>query len=76
MTSCRACGAPLIWAERDTEVGGGGVARERIALDYHEVLGGDLQLVDGKAVPFEPSDRKPAFREHYCGVVVRRGARV
>lgn len=73
MSRCRSCDAGIIWADRDTEVGGGGVARERIALDAHEQIGGDYALEDGKAIPAMPSDRKTGFREHTCAAVVRRG---
>lgn len=62
MTSCRACGAPIIWAIPVDPVSEG----PRIPLDGHELLGGDLQLRDGVAVPVEPSDRKTAFRKHVC----------
>lgn len=73
MSNCRACGAPIIWAELEADEAGI-TTLSRIALDSHEVLGGDWQLDGGRAVRSEPNDRKPAFREHDCSVVVRRGA--
>lgn len=70
MSRCRQCDAPIVWANRE----GGG----RIALDSHEVVGGDLQLDGGRPTPFarpvDPSDRKAAFQEHTCNAVVKKRA--
>lgn len=73
MSACRACNAPIIWADRDTEVGGGGVARERIALDQHEQIGGTYRIEDGKAVEIPPDTSTLAFKPHECTSAVRRG---
>ena len=69
MSRCRACDAPIIWAYRPAEEGGG-----LIALDQHEQLGGAYTL-DGmrEAARARPSDRKTGYQEHQCAAVVRRG---
>jgi hypothetical protein len=68
VSRCRACDAPIIWAERPSGEGGG-----LLALDQHEQIGGDFTLDGRKASRAEPSDRKTGFREHECAAVVRRG---
>lgn len=63
MTSCRACGAPILWVIPADPIRDG----PRIAVDGHEVLGGDFQLRDdGVVVRVEPSDRRTAYRKHLC----------
>lgn len=64
MSRCRACDAPIIWADRAVEGGG------RIALDSHEQHGGKFRLEHGVAVEVVPSTTRQAFMEHNCGMVV------
>lgn len=70
MSACRACNAPIVWADLDTEGGGGG---ERIALDQHEQIGGTYRIEDGKAVEIAPDTSTLAFKPHECTSAVRRG---
>lgn len=66
MSRCRQCDAPIVWADREGD--------GRIALDSHEVVGGDIQLDGGVARPVDPSDRKAAFQEHTCSAAVKKRA--
>jgi len=70
MSRCRACDAPIIWANRPPGEGGG-----LLALDSHEQLGGDFVLDGRNAYRADPSDRKTAYQEHACASVVRRADR-
>lgn len=70
MSVCRACGAAIVWADRDDGAG-------RIALDTHEqfVDDGGYRIEDGLAVPVAPSPNALVFRPHAetCSQAIRRG---
>lgn len=62
MSRCRACDAPIIWADRAEEGGG------RIALDSREQFGGTFLLEHGVAIEVPEDDVRQTFKEHNCGM--------
>lgn len=62
VSRCRACDAPIVWADRAEEGAG------RIALDAHEQFGGNFRLEHGVAVEVPEDDVRHSFREHNCDV--------